>query len=667
MEPVFHEFQRDFGEIVINLDQCDGQEFIAALLDSEPNQLSHAFRELLFQHTTGHPLFTIELLRSMQDGGELMRDDTGKWIARKTVSWDRLPQRVEAVIAERVGRLPRELRHILEAASVEGNEFTAEVVASVLKLDEGLLVRQLSEQLEHKHHLVTATQFRRMGDQRISGYRFQNQLFQKYLYDSLDNIEQAYLHDAVAQTIERFYQPYPEEREVFALSLARHFEKAGMLQKAISYLQIAGKRAERLSACNEAIVIYRHALELCSELTDTSEHLQTEIVLSKALGAQLVALGGYTSVELEQVYTRAQQLCQDLAQQLDEPRLAASLLIPVLLEFGGYHGHRAQYQAAREIYDQILALAQAAGDPQLMMLANWGPGYLLFSVGEFLSAQSHLEEALDAYEVYKHQEQTTIFTINLGVSCLGWLSCTSFLLGFPDQALSQSRQAIALARKIGHPYSLAVALAVATLLQSLMLDAKRTQALAEEAIAICREKGFLYWLSVSIAYRGLALAWQEEYEAGISQMKEGEAIWRASGAYIGMAEYLITLGEVLGNSGQVDEGLRVLEEAFEMIQQSGEEVYASELYRTKALLLLKLSNENQAEAEACFHEAIKIAKNQQAKILELRATTSLCGLLVKQGRKEEARKMLAAIYGWFTEGFETQDLILASNQLAELE
>jgi predicted ATPase len=198
MEPVFHEFQRDFGEIVINLDQCDGKEFIAALLDSEPNQLSPAFRELLFHHTAGHPLFTIELLRSMQDSDELIRDDTGKWIAGKTVIWDRLPQRVEAVIAERVGSLPRELRHILEAASVEGNEFTAEVVASVLQVDEESLVRQLSEQLEHKHHLATATQFRRMGDQRISGYRFQNQRFQKYLYDSLDNIEQAYLHDAVA-------------------------------------------------------------------------------------------------------------------------------------------------------------------------------------------------------------------------------------------------------------------------------------------------------------------------------------------------------------------------------------------------------------------------------------------------------------------------------------
>jgi predicted ATPase len=408
-------------------------------------------------------------------------------------------------------------------------------------------------------------------------------------------------------------------------------------------------------------------LELCSELPDTSEHLQTEIVLSMALGAQLVALGEYTSVELEQVYTRAQQLCQDLAEQLDEPLLAASQLIPVLLEFGGYHGHRAQYQAAGEIYDQILALAQAAGDPKLMMLTNWGPGYLLFTEGKFLSARSHLEKALEAYEVYKHQEQPTIFTMNIGVSCLSWLSCTSFLLGFPDQALFQSRQAITLARKVGHPLSLAVALAVAALLQSLMLDAKRTQALAEEAIVICREKGFLYWLSVSIAYRGLALAWQDEYEVGISQMKEGEATWRASGAYIGMAEYLITLGEVLGNSGQVDEGLRVLEEAFEMIQQSGEEMYASELYRTKGLLLLKLSNENQAEVEACFLEAIKIAKNQQAKILELRATTSLSGLLVKQGRNEEAREMLAMIYSWFTEGFGTQDLLLASHQLAELD
>lgn len=439
-----------------------------------------------------------------------------------------------------------------------------------------------------------------------------------------------------------------------------------MPEKSIGYLQMAGKRAEKLSASQEAIAHFRTALGLCVKMPDTLERDQNELDLLRALGAQLVATRGFSSAEVEQVYARARHLCQELSERLGDPHQAAAQLIPVLLGLGAFYGHQAQFQSAREVYQQTFALANAAGDPEAMMLAYWGPGYLLVMMGEFISARSHLEKALEVYDPHKHQRLVTIFTLDMGVSCLSWLSWALFLLGYPDQALRRSREAIALARQISHPFSLAFALAVASILRSCAYDAERTRELAEEAIEICSEKGFTYWLSVAIAYRGLGLAWQGEYDEGISKMGEGERFWRASGAIIGLPEYLITLAEVLGNAGQVEKGLGVLEEALEMVDKSGETIYAAELRRVQGGLLLKDSNENQAKAEACFREAIEIARMQQAKILELRAATCLSRLLLEQGRRDEARELLTNIYSWFTEGFDTRDLQSAFNLLQEL-
>jgi DNA-binding SARP family transcriptional activator len=402
LEPVVSEFQRDYGEIQVDLDQSDGRAFVDTFLDSEPNRFGPAFRETLFHQTGGHPLFTIELLRSLQDCGDLVQDGDGRWVVGKTLSWDKLPVRVEAAIAERIGRLPMELRRILKVASVEGEEFTAEVVAEVLDTDEGYLMRQLSEQLGHKHRLVTATQSRRLEDRRISRYRFKHHLFQTYLYGSLDNVQRAYFHEGMGRTLERFYQARPEEINPVLVNLARHFQEANIPKKAIDYLRLSGEKAERLSASQEAAAHFRNALALCVEMPETLERDQIELGLIMALGAQLVATRGFSSEEVEQIYIRARQLCQKLSEGLGDARQRASRLIPVLLGLGAFYGHQAQYQTAREIYDQIFALARASGDRDALLLAHWGPGYLLIHIGEFLSARSYLEKAFEAYDPSRH-------------------------------------------------------------------------------------------------------------------------------------------------------------------------------------------------------------------------------------------------------------------------
>jgi DNA-binding SARP family transcriptional activator len=258
LERVVGELQRDFGDIRLDLGRAEGRLLVDSLLDSKPNQLNEAFRAALYQQTGGHPLFTIELLRDLQERGELACDQAGCWTASPDLHWTRLPARVEGVIGERVGRLDARLRELLQVASVEGEEFTAEVVARVVGADEHEIVRQLSRELDQTHHLVRALGVRRDDGLRLSRYRFQHILIQRYLYHSLDDVERTYQHEAVGHALEGQYGTRAAE---IGAQLARHFEAAQMPAKAASYNAQAGDQARRSAALEEAIRYYQAALD----------------------------------------------------------------------------------------------------------------------------------------------------------------------------------------------------------------------------------------------------------------------------------------------------------------------------------------------------------------------------------------------------------------------
>lgn len=255
---VVHKFQSDFGDIILDLSQAEGQTFVDDLLDSQPNRLGLFFRQTLYQQTGGHPLFTIELLRGMQERGDLIQDGAGVWQMQASLNWNSLPARVEGAIAERIGRLAPPLQKLLQAASVEGEEFTAEVVAQALNLDDHEVVRQLSRDLDKTHALVQAIGTKRVGQRRLSRYRFRHILIQRYLYNLLDDVEGVYQHERVANTLEHLYG---EQAAEVAVQLARHFEAAQLPEKAIRYLHLAGDQARRSTALNEAIRYYQAALK----------------------------------------------------------------------------------------------------------------------------------------------------------------------------------------------------------------------------------------------------------------------------------------------------------------------------------------------------------------------------------------------------------------------
>jgi hypothetical protein len=285
--PVINEIRRDFGDFEIELGQADDRRFVPAFLDSEPNELGSEFRDMLFRRTRGHPLFTVELLRDMQENGSLVQNEKGNWIEGPALDWDRMPVRVEAVIGERIGRLPDPLTEILTWAAVEGEEFTAEALAQLLKTDELEMVKLLSHDLDKRHRLISAQGVHQLDGRRLSIYRFRHILFQRYLYAKLDPVERAHRHEKVGLALEALYQRQPGE---LAGQLIRHFQISGSIKKTVDYLEIAGEQAVRSYASKEVVSYLTSALEWDSRLEPRSDP-KRRARWERQLGESFMALG----------------------------------------------------------------------------------------------------------------------------------------------------------------------------------------------------------------------------------------------------------------------------------------------------------------------------------------------------------------------------------------
>ncbi len=653
LQPILNELQRDFGDVQVELNRADGRQFVEAFLDTEPNRLGTAFRETLYRHTDGNPLFTVELLRGLQDRGDLVQDEAGCWVEGPALDWDKLPARVEAVIAERIGRLLPDRRQIMAAASVEGEEFTAEVVAHVQGADEGQIIRRLSGPLSKQHRLVTAHSVRRVDGRRLSCYRFRHILFQNYLCRSLDEVERARLHEAVGTELEALYGERVTE---ISGQLARHFEAAGMITKAVDYLRQAGKRAVRLSANEEAIALFTRGLELLETLPETPERDRQEFTLRLAQYAPLTATQGYACPELEHSNARAHELSLRLGE--------AQELIPALILLAGFYSFRAEFQTALALAERALALAERVGAPGHIVWAAQVIGMTLMYQGDIVAARQHLEQTLK-FDDSHHQAMIPVRGIDPRVAYASFAAWVYWFLGCPDEAEQLGQEAFCVAQEVSHPPSLAMALNVGgVILHVLCRKYEDIPKLVEAFTQLTA--GHRLGLSEAGAClaRGRAMVRHGRAKAGIREMQQGLAEWQATGTRAWASVYLGVLADAYLEAGQLEQAQGALDEVFVAVQQSGERMVEAELYRLQGEVLLAQAEED--EAEACFRQAVEVARRQQARSWELRATMSLARLLGQQGRVEEARRMLADIYGWFSEGFDTPDLKDAQALLEEL-
>lgn len=344
------------------------------------------------------------------------------------------------------------------------------------------------------------------------------------------------------------------------------------------------------------------------------------------------------------------------------------------------------YQTALELGEQLLTLAQRQPDPSLLLLAHNVLADTLLMRGEFRAAHEHLERAEALYDIHRHRSPALVYGYDSGIHCLSFAAWALWLLGYPDQALKKIYAALSLAQELSHPFTFVFALLHVIILHHLRREAHVAPERAEAEIALCTEQGFAVFLAGGSIYRGWALIEQGQGKEGIAQIRQGLAAWQATRTEMGRPYFLALLAKVYGEMGEPEQGLAALVEALALVEQTGERWYEAELYRIKGELTLQQQCKVQSseckvpstqhpaprtpaevEAEACFHKAVEIAQKQQAKSLELRATVSLARLWQQQGKRKQAHKMLAEIYGWFTEGFDTKDLQEARALLDSLE
>jgi predicted ATPase len=323
---------------------------------------------------------------------------------------------------------------------------------------------------------------------------------------------------------------------------------------------------------------------------------------------------------------------------------------------------RGELPKAYELAEQLLRRAQSAQNPTLSLYVHHALGCTSFSMGEWLLARDHLEMAISLYD----RERPMAIGIDTGVNCLSYMALTLWTLGYPDQALKKGVEAVALAQALSHPLSLAFAEGLVGYLHQYRREARAAQETAEHLTAVSVEHGFPHWLAQATVTRGWAIAKQGHNQEGIAQIREGLAAFRAIGDGVLLPHALCLLAEACGEAGRLDDGLSALTEAMAAADEHGIRQYEAEAHRLKGELLLTQDHSKAAEAQSCFLRAIEIARMQSARSFELRATMSLASLLAKQGRRDEARAMLAEIYAWFIEGFDTADLKEAKSLLNEL-
>ena len=529
------------------------------------------------------------------------------------------------------------VKAIAQLGATLGREFAYDLLQAVSPWNEETVQQGL-------HQLVEAEFLYQQGMPPQATYRFKHALIQEEAYQSLLRSTRQQHHQRIAQVLEA---QFPDTAETRPELLAHHYTEAGLPAQAIPYWQQAGQRAYERSAYMEAIAHLTKGLEVLTDLPDTPERARQELTLHITLGPALMAAKGLAAPEVERVYTRALVLCRQVG---ETPQL-----FPILIGLWRFHVVRAEYQTAHELEEWLLRLAQSIQDPALLLEAHRPQGQTLFLLGELVQARERLEQALALYNPEQHRSHAFLYGHDAGVLCLSWLSLTLWVLGYPDQALTQSHEAITLARKLAHPHSLAAALSYAVWLHHFRQDGLAVQERVEAAIVLSNEQGFPLYSTMGMTLQGWALAMHGQGEDGIAQLQQGLAAMRALRIELGWPSYLALLVEAYGNVGQTEAGLTTLTEALATAHRTGERWWETELHRLKGELLLRQVNPTE-EAEACFRQAIEIARQQQAKSLELRAATSLSRWWQQQGKRPEAHDLLAPIYGWFTEGFDTADL-----------
>jgi TOMM system kinase/cyclase fusion protein len=600
--------------------------------------------EQVVAKTDGVPLFVEELTKMVLESG-LLQEGAERYALTAPLPPLAIPATLHDSLMARLDRLAT-VKGLAQLGATLGREFSYDLLQVVSPWNEGTLQRGLQQ-------LVEAELLYQRGLPPQATYVFKHALIQEAAYQSLLKSTRQRYHQRIAQVVEaRFPELCATQPEL----LAHHYTEAGVLVPAISYWQRAGQRAVERSANLEAVAHLTKGLELLAILPDTPERAQQELDLQTTLGPALIHTKGQAAPEVLQAYARARELCQQVGE--------TSQLFQVLMGLWTFYLHRVEIRTARELGEQLLTLAQQVGDPALFLEGHYALGNTLNYLGEFAAAQAHYEQGIALYDPQQHRSHAFRYGLDSGVICRAYAGVILWYLGYPDQALQRSHEALSLARELAHPVSLAQALFFAAWVHQFRREWHLTQERAEATIDLAADQGAVVLVAGGTIFRGWALAQryaepgagQGQREEGMAQMQQGLTAWRATGAAVFQPYGLALLAAASAQVGQHEAGLSLLSEALAWTNDREERRWEAEVYRLQGEVLLARSAGHDTEAETCFRQALDIARRQQAKSWELRAAMSLSRLWQQQGKRTEARELLAPIYGWFTEGFDTADL-----------
>jgi predicted ATPase len=479
-------------------------------------------------------------------------------------------------------------------------------------------------------------------------------LIQDAAHSSLLRSSRQQLHAKIADALEA---QSPELIDSQPVLFAQHYAEAGLVKKSVAYWDKAGRRSAGRSAMAEAVAQFQKGLHQLTLLPDTPQRQWQELEFLSHLGAALRFVKGQAAPETGQAFAQAVKLWE----QLGSP----SEFLHVPHGQSRYHMYRGEFDLALRLDEDLLRVSRDRGDSAGLVLGHLASGRTLMLIGQLALSRLHLGKVTTLYDPVSHRSLVHQIGYDAGAISEAFLGIVCYCLGFPDQALAQSNAALAEARRLAHPTTLASSLVCAIELLSLVEDNAALSERTDQLTEVVNEQGFAVFGVRATIFRGWVRAQMGDLDEGISLLRSALSEFRATGTEVFLPHYIALLARACEIAGEVEEASALLDEASQIVKRTGERCLAAELYRHKGQLLLR---HGQTEAaEELYREALYIAREQEAKMWELRAAASLARLRRDQGRRAEAHDLLAPVYGWFTEGFDTPDLKKAKALLDELE
>jgi class 3 adenylate cyclase/predicted ATPase len=642
-KPVWSDYSHVTSLTLSRLPRRQSAELVAAMTGGKT--LPPEVQQAILAKADGVPLY-IEALTENVLGSGLLTEDHQALTLKGPLKGLPIPDSLQALLMERVDRLGP-TKAIVQAGAAIGRDFTYELVRATVDATDS----QLRQALDL---FVASGLMFQEGEIPNATYHFKHALVQEAAYSTLPKKPRRLLHARIAKALEsRFAERVKLEPEL----LAYHYEEAGLAGPAVEYWFRAARRDAERSANSEALNHFHRALELLKDLPQGPERDALELELLIARGAPLLTVKGYASHEIEKNFLRAKELSQKHSDSEHH-----CLAIWGLWVFHLVGGHA---DTARGLAENLLALAGRAQNPDLLIRAHESVGSSYFFLGRFDEAKAHQLAAKTLFDPNQNRSHALPYTQDPGITARIILAWVFWILGEVDQVEPLALEALAMARELEHPFTLVFALTSLSWIYSTTRDAQRTLQLTDEAVAVSTKHSFELGLSWATVLQGWALA-EQGREEGLRKLTQGLSAVAATGASLNNTFILALLAEIYLRHNRIDEGLGAIEDAQKLATTWGELFWQAELFRLKGELLLRQSDQSVHTAEQCLCEALKVAQHQNARMLELRAATSLARLWKKLNKVDEARRILHSVCAKFHEGVDNLDLIEAKTVLAQL-